>query len=85
MSHPGHISWLQPRERKADPFPQLYFTLSPVGRYLISQEGDSLEARDNRAVDLIIQEEALGPVGPLQVLVALPQPSLLNCPEYNPT
>lgn len=47
------------------------------------QKGESKEARGNRATNLTAQEVALEPVEPLQVLVALPEPSLQVRPKYN--
>ena len=47
-------------------------------------KGDSLEARDNRAAGLVIQEVTLASVRPLEVLVAIPEPRILDCPKYTP-
>lgn len=44
----------------------------------------SLEARGHRMDDFTAQEVALEPVEPLQVLVSLLEPSLLDHPEYRP-
>lgn len=46
--------------------------------------GDSPETRDNRAAGLVIWEVALEQMGPLQVLVALPESRLPDCPKYTP-
>lgn len=48
------------------------------------QQEDFPEARGNRTADLAAQEVALKPVGPLQILVALVEPSLLGHLEYTP-
>ncbi|KAK1338860.1 hypothetical protein QTO34_019520 [Cnephaeus nilssonii] len=46
------------------------------------QKGETIEARGNRATDQTAKEAALKPVGPLQVLVTLPDPDLPQTPSY---
>ncbi|KAK1331893.1 hypothetical protein QTO34_007569 [Cnephaeus nilssonii] len=46
------------------------------------QKGETIEARGNRATDQTAKEAAQKPVGPLQVLVSLPDPDLPQTPSY---
>ena len=46
------------------------------------RQGYSSEARGNEAADEAAQEAALKPVGPLQILVTLPNPDLPTLPAY---
>lgn len=46
------------------------------------QKGDSPKARGNWAIDETAQEADLKPVGPLQILMTLPDPDLPTSPAY---
>lgn len=46
------------------------------------QQGGSSEAQRNRTVDLATWKADPAPVGPLQILVTLPEPEMLQHPSY---